>query len=306
MTPELQQHILDTFNALPLAEQKKVLDEQAKSYARHCVTVGRPERMRVKDNPTLVGPVVERGRDYITIQVPKIDDITRSTEAFEPAPSGPPLTEDDQFILEAAEQHGFEHLDDEATIYTATDHQIVALVKAARKQGQEDAGRGLHEAYLRLRGIIPGAFKTPFAPSAEQVWKITEDAAKALVKATQFQARCQGWLDVVTHDDPTDLDERIARFLEEALELVQALGMTRDAALQLVYYTFSRPAGEPAQEFGGMLTTAAVLADFTGRDLMACGEAELARVWAPEVIEKIRGKRSRRHGRGPLPGTVEG
>lgn len=120
-----------------------------------------------------------------------------------------------------------------------------------------------------------------------------------------FQPRCQAWLDRVTEGDPTDTPERIARFFEEATEWVQSLGMAQADAEQVLRYVFSRPAGDPPQEAGGMLTTAAVLAQHVELDLLACGEAELARVWDPAVIEKIRGKHSRRHGRGPLPGTTE-
>lgn len=39
-------------------------------------------------------------------------------------------------------------------------------------------GRGLHKAYLRLRGLIPGAFDTPHAPTPEQVWETTENALR--------------------------------------------------------------------------------------------------------------------------------
>lgn len=125
-----------------------------------------------------------------------------------------------------------------------------------------------------------------------------------VVHPEPFQAECQRWLDEVVHDDPTDLAERRARFLEEALELVQSLDMSLVEVIQVAAYVFGRPAGEPPQEYGGMLTTAMVLAQYTGHDLMLCGQAELERCWDPAVIEKIRGKRSRRHGRGPLPGTA--
>lgn len=49
--------------------------------------------------------------------------------------------------------------------------------------------------------------------------------------------------------------ERNFRFLEESLELVQSLGMTKEQILTLVDYTMARPAGEPEQELGGVLVT---------------------------------------------------
>lgn len=119
-----------------------------------------------------------------------------------------------------------------------------------------------------------------------------------------FQSRTQDWLDKVTEGDATDLAERLARFLEESLELVQALGMTLDDADKVVEYVFDRPAGEPPQEVGGVTNTLAALCTYTGHDMMACAEAELARVQNPEVIAKVRRKRAGRHGRGPLPGEA--
>ncbi|QEE37971.1 MULTISPECIES: hypothetical protein [unclassified Methylobacterium] len=156
----------------------------------------------------------------------------------------------------------------------------------------------LATAIRKARDIVPRILPR----YAELLERIAVEVEK--LKDT-FQARCQAWLDVVTKDDPTDTEERVARFVEESLELAQSLGLGRNAALQLVHYVFDRPVGVPAQEFGGVATTLAVLAEYTGHDMLACGETELARVWDPAVIEKIRGKRSRRHGRGPLPGTVE-
>jgi len=41
--------------------------------------------------------------------------------------------------------------------------------------------RALSDAYLRLREMIPGAFDTPHAPTAEQVWAHTEKCLTALI-----------------------------------------------------------------------------------------------------------------------------
>lgn len=120
-----------------------------------------------------------------------------------------------------------------------------------------------------------------------------------------FQARVVDHLKHVCDGagDPTDLDERRDRFGEEAIELFQSLGGTREAAHLIVDYVFGREIGRPDQEFGGTMTTLAGLAAYAGESLTVCGEVELARTWRPEVIAKIRRKRSNRHGRGPLPGN---
>jgi hypothetical protein len=97
-----------------------------------------------------------------------------------------------------------------------------------------------------------------------------------------------------------DVPERNHRFLEEALELVQANGCTSEAAHQLVDYVFGRPVGVRTQEIGGVMVTLAALCN-TGRiDMELCGRVELLRCW--EVIETIRAKQKAKPAFGPLPG----
>jgi len=135
--------------------------------------------------------------------------------------------------------------------------------------------------------------------SADQA---VEAAAQAAIAAATFQARNAAWMAAAFRDDPSDLPERVARFGEEALELQQALGQSREDAHALVDYVFDRPAGEPAQEMGGTMTTLALLAVFAGLKMIGCGDVELARCSTPAVLAKIKGKRANRAGRGPLPG----
>ncbi len=49
--------------------------------------------------------------------------------------------------------------------------------------------------------------------------------------------------------------ERASRVLEEAIELAQAAGIDLAGALKLVMHVYSKPAGEPAQEAGGLGVT---------------------------------------------------
>lgn len=72
---------------------------------------------------------------------------------------------------------------------------------------------------------------------------------------------------------------RNLRFLEEALELVQAGGLTSGRCHQIVDYVFSRPVGQLFQEVGGTATTLAALCSAYGLDLEKCGELELSRMW---------------------------
>ena len=93
--------------------------------------------------------------------------------------------------------------------------------------------------------------------------------------------------------------ERNHRFLEESLELVQALGCTQSEAHQLVDYVFSRPVGDASQECGGVMVTLAALATPNALDIVACAEKELYRV--TQNVEKIRAKQAAKPRHSPLP-----
>lgn len=100
-----------------------------------------------------------------------------------------------------------------------------------------------------------------------------------------------------------DRVERVHRFLEEALELGQSLGLTRADAMRLVHYVFSRPVGEPAQEVGGTMVTLAVLCEACDLDMDGEAKRELQRITAADVIERIRKKQATKPHGSPLPGT---
>ncbi|WP_210206249.1 hypothetical protein [Rhizobium leguminosarum] len=125
--------------------------------------------------------------------------------------------------------------------------------------------------------------------------------------ALSFQLRVHKWMLACFGAEVTaDIPERSHRFLEEALELTQSIGCTRKEAHQLVDYVFDRPAGNPAQEVGGVMLTLAALCDPAGLDMRVDSEKELIRVNQPDVIAKIRLKQQTKPHRSPLPGTGEG
>jgi len=96
-----------------------------------------------------------------------------------------------------------------------------------------------------------------------------------------------------------DTDERNHRFLEEALELVQACSCTAHEAHQLVDYVYGRPVGEKGQEVGGVMVTLAALCLAQGLDMHTAGETELARIWTK--VEAIRAKQAAKPKYSPLP-----
>ncbi len=119
-----------------------------------------------------------------------------------------------------------------------------------------------------------------------------------------FQQRVQPWmLACFGAEISADKLERNHRFFEEAGELVQACGMTREEAHMLVDYTWSRPVGEATQEVGGVMVTLAALCVANELDMHAAGETELARVWT--MVEQIRAKQAAKPKNSPLPGPSE-
>lgn len=120
--------------------------------------------------------------------------------------------------------------------------------------------------------------------------------------APAFQQRVQPWLlECFGAEIAADRVERNHRFLEESLELVQALGCTASEAHQLVDYVFGRPVGDPPQEVGGVMVTLAALCLANSLDMHDAGEVELGRISAPELVAKIRAKQAAKPKHSPLP-----
>ena len=134
--------------------------------------------------------------------------------------------------------------------------------------------------------------------------KVIAYAKKKISEAVplSFQGRVHEWmLKCFGPEISADTQERNYRFLEEALELVQSVGCSREDAHKLVDYVFDRPLGAPQQEVGGVMVTLAAFCTTHGISLEEAGEIELARVWTD--IEKIRAKQAAKPYRAdkPLP-----
>lgn len=120
------------------------------------------------------------------------------------------------------------------------------------------------------------------------------------MKQADFQKRVAVWMmECFSMDVCRDTTERNHRFLEEAIELVQALGCSASEAHQLVDYVFGRPLGDAPQEVGGVMVTLAALCIAVGMDMDAAAETELARIWTK--IDQIRAKQSSKPKHSPLP-----
>ena len=117
-----------------------------------------------------------------------------------------------------------------------------------------------------------------------------------------FQTRVVKWLLVCFGTQiARDTTERNHRFIEEALELVQACGGTASECHQLVDYVFGRPIGDKEQEVGGVVITLAALCFAQDLDMDWEGEKELRRIW--DKIDQIRAKQAAKPRHSPLPET---
>lgn len=117
---------------------------------------------------------------------------------------------------------------------------------------------------------------------------LNENAANTL---DSFQARVSDWMTQCFGPSyGTEREVLSHRFLEEAIELIQAYGCGASEAHQLVDYVFGRPVGEPHQEVGGVMVTLAALCAANNLDMHANAETELARVWT-----KMDAIRARQH-----------
>lgn len=115
-----------------------------------------------------------------------------------------------------------------------------------------------------------------------------------------FQDRVKPWLDACFGEEISrDRQERNHRFLEEALELVQAIGCTASDAHQLVDYVYGRPAGDAHQEVGGVMVTLAALCLANELDMNEAAETELQRIWTK--VEAIRAKQAANPKNSQLP-----
>lgn len=82
--------------------------------------------------------------------------------------------------------------------------------------------------------------------------------------------------------------ERCDRFVEEALELAQAIGASRERLHRIVDYVMGRPVGEVHQEVGGSMLTLYAVSESCGVDADAEAKREVQRVETPEIRAKVR------------------
>lgn len=115
-----------------------------------------------------------------------------------------------------------------------------------------------------------------------------------------FQSRVQPWMMACFGPEiSADKLERNDRFIEEALELVQASDYPKERAHALVDYVYGRDKGEINQEVGGVMVTLSAHCLAHGVDMHEEAEIELARIWTK--VDQIREKQKAKPKHSPLP-----
>lgn len=125
-------------------------------------------------------------------------------------------------------------------------------------------------------------------------------AAEFARETGSFQQRVHPWMIACFGPEiASDRLERSDRFIEEALELVQASNYPKERALALVDYVYGRDQGDINQEVGGVMVTLAAHCLAHGVDMHEAAETELARIWTK--VEQIRAKQAAKPTGSALP-----
>lgn len=114
-----------------------------------------------------------------------------------------------------------------------------------------------------------------------------------------FQARVASWVTGTFGEASLqDRRERARRVLEEAVELVQAAGLPKVDASQILKDVYSREPGSVFQEVGGVMNTISAFCAGLDVDLAHASEAEMIRVEDPKIVGKCRRKNADKAARG--------
>jgi hypothetical protein len=105
-----------------------------------------------------------------------------------------------------------------------------------------------------------------------------------------LESRVANWIRTRIGESPVHMQskERAMRLVEEAVELAQAEGITVGMCHRQVEHVFRRPAGEPAQEAGGVAVCLLGWCAATGNLLIDIATREVERIEA-KPVDQIRG-----------------
>lgn len=86
--------------------------------------------------------------------------------------------------------------------------------------------------------------------------------------------------------------ERSLRFIEEAIELVQTQGITKDDINKVMDRVYLKPVGDLKQEVGGSFVTLLALCEHQQVDAYECLKAEWERIREPDDLLQAKLKAS--------------
>ena len=95
---------------------------------------------------------------------------------------------------------------------------------------------------------------------------------------SERQKMVAAWVRSTFGDNAMHRRERAMRFLEEALEVVQAAGITAAEIRRVQHAVYFRPPGDIKQEFGGVSLCLLALCEAEGVNADACELQEIMRV----------------------------
>lgn len=108
-----------------------------------------------------------------------------------------------------------------------------------------------------------------------------------------YQQRIDSWmLETFGEKVLSDKKERSHRFAEEALELLQATGYTKEELQTMIEYVYNRPAGDIKQEVGGTVHCLSALC--TAHHITMGHEVIDVMLHCEQNSEKIRQKHSQK------------
>lgn len=97
-------------------------------------------------------------------------------------------------------------------------------------------------------------------------------------ESLEMQKRVRSWVESRLGGTAMESKERAMRFLEEALELVQAEGLNCTEMIKIVLHVDNKEPGQVEQELGGTILTLLAYADSKEYILSVCAELELDRI----------------------------
>lgn len=109
-----------------------------------------------------------------------------------------------------------------------------------------------------------------------------------------LENRVESWVRTRLGDDHMNRRERAMRLVEEAVELAQAEGITRDQVVRQTNHVYSRSPGDPKQEAAGIAVCLFGYCAAIGEHLNELALDEIMRIEA-KPLDQIRGSLARKN-----------